>query len=98
MPPIVPPLAAAFATLPDYRHARGKRHPLVALLLLACVAMLGGARAPLIVVTSKTAPARKIDTPFNHYNLLATFEAAYGVECLGHACDAKDALIEGLFD
>ena len=62
-------------------------------------AVLGGARAPLIVVTSKAAaPARKIDTPFNHYNLLATLEAAYGVDCLGHACGAKDALIEGLFD
>jgi hypothetical protein len=61
-------------------------------------AVLGGARAPLIVVTSKAGPARKIDAPFNHYNLLATLEAAYGVDCLGHACDAKDALIEGLFD
>jgi predicted transposase YbfD/YdcC len=46
MPPIVPPLASVFALLPDSRHARGKRHPLVALLLLACVAMLGGARGP----------------------------------------------------
>ena len=61
-------------------------------------AVLGGARAPLIVVTSKAARARKMDTPFNHYNLLATLEAAYGVDCLGHACEAKDALIEGLFD
>ena len=46
MPPIVPPLAAVFAMLPEYRHARGKRHSLTALLLLACVAMLGGARGP----------------------------------------------------
>ena len=60
--------------------------------------MLGGGRAPLIVVTSKDEPARKIDTPYNHYNLLATLEAAYGVECLGHACEAKDALIDGLFE
>ena len=52
-------------------------------------------RAPLIVVTSKDTPARKIDAPYNHYNLLATLEAAYGVECLGQACEAKDALIEG---
>lgn len=59
---------------------------------------LGGGRAPLIVVTSKDAGPRKIDAPYNHYNLLATLEAAYGVDCLGHACDAKDALIDGLFE
>jgi hypothetical protein len=60
--------------------------------------VLGGSRAPLIVVTSQDAPPRKIDTPYNHYNLLATLEALYGVGCLAHACDAKDALIEGLFE
>ena len=60
--------------------------------------VLGGGRAPLIVVTSKDSPARKIDAPYNHYNLLATLEAAYGVDCLGHACEAKDALIDGLFE
>jgi hypothetical protein len=60
--------------------------------------VLGGSRAPLIVVTSRDEPARKLDMPYNHYNLLATLEAAYGVECLGHACDTMDALIDGLFD
>jgi phosphatidylinositol-3-phosphatase len=60
--------------------------------------VLGGGRTPLIVVTSKDTPARKIDAPYNHYNLLSTIEAAYGLDCLGHACEAKDALIEGLFD
>ena len=46
MPPIVPPLVDVFATMPDVRSPQGKRHPLSAILLLACVAMLAGARGP----------------------------------------------------
>jgi hypothetical protein len=56
-------------------------------------AVLGGSRAPLIIVSPGEAEPRRLEIPYNHYNLLASLEAAYGVGCLARACDASDALI-----
>lgn len=38
-------LLSAFATVPDWRVAKGRRHPLSAILAMATVAMLCGARS-----------------------------------------------------
>jgi hypothetical protein len=61
--------------------------------------VLGGSRAPLIVVTAGTAPAKKIVEPANHYNLLAVIEEEWHLGCLKKSCKAGKAnTLAGLLD
>jgi hypothetical protein len=53
--------------------------------------VLGGSRAPLIVVGSDQAPPRKLDKPANHYNLLAAIEDVWQLGCLENSCAATKA-------
>jgi phosphatidylinositol-3-phosphatase len=53
--------------------------------------ILGGANAPAIVITSKNPKHQSVDTPFNHYSLLATIEQVWGLPCLANACAIGDA-------
>ena len=60
---------------------------------------LGGSRAPLIVVTSDTAPAKKFEEPANHYNLLAEIQTAWHLGCLKNSCKAAKAnTLSGILD
>lgn len=61
-------------------------------------AVLGGARAPVIVITSKHAEHRISNAPRNHYSMLGTIQALWGLGCLGHTCDLDDGeLMTDLF-
>ncbi len=60
---------------------------------------LGGSRAPLIVVTSDTAPAKNFEEPANHYNLLAEIQTAWRLGCLKNSCKAAKAnTLSGILD
>jgi hypothetical protein len=53
--------------------------------------ILGGAQAPLLVITSKNAKHQTFTTAANHYSLLATIESVWGLPCLANACAIEDA-------
>jgi hypothetical protein len=64
----LPSLAASLADLPDVRRARGRRRPLLAVLLLARVAMLSGARSQAAIAAwaADHAPAWRRRLGFTH--------------------------------
>jgi phosphatidylinositol-3-phosphatase len=53
----------------------------------------GGGRVATIVITNKVNKYPVVDnTAYNHYSLLASYEAAFGLSCLANACDTNDGV------
>ena len=57
----------------------------------------GGGHVVTIVITNKAHHHVVDNTSYNHYSLLRTMEAAFGVPCLADACDAAVPTMETLF-
>jgi phospholipase C len=54
----------------------------------------GGGRIPTVVITNHGPRGVVDDRPYNHYSLLRTIEAAFGIEeYLGHAADERNGVI-----
>ena len=54
-------------------------------------------RVVLLVETSYAANGRVSSTPYDHYSLLRTLEAGFGLKCLNHACDRTSRVMNELF-
>jgi hypothetical protein len=60
--------------------------------------VIGGAKAPALVITSRHARPQQVDTAFNHYSLLRTIEKLWHLGCLNEACDIREpGLMTSLF-
>lgn len=62
-----------------------------------CGADPGGGHVVTIVITNHGSRHVTDNTPYNHYSLLRTFEAAFGLPCLAHACDSVVPTMAPLF-
>jgi hypothetical protein len=54
-------------------------------------------RVVLLVETNYAANGRVSSRPYDHYSLLRTLEAGFGLKCLNHACDRTSRVMNELF-
>ena len=54
-------------------------------------------RVVLLVETNYASNGRVDDTPYDHYSLLRTLEAGFGLPCLNHACDKTSKVMNVIF-
>ena len=52
-----------------------------------------GGRIATVLISPEAKSGFQDDTPYTHYSLLKTMEAAWGLPYLGHAADANNVLI-----
>jgi hypothetical protein len=51
-----------------------------------------------LLVETNYAPNRRVsDKPYDHFSLLRTIEAGFGLPCLNHACDATSQVMNEMF-
>ena len=63
------------------------------------MSVLGGSRAPALIITSQNAKPQKVADPYNHYSLLGTIQHAWNLDCLGNTCGMQgDKLMTKLFN
>lgn len=54
-------------------------------------------RVVMLVETNYSRNGRVSTQPYDHYSLLRTLEAAFGLPCLNHACDSTSKVMNDLF-
>lgn len=54
-------------------------------------------RVVMLVETSYATNGRKSTTPYDHFSLLRTLEAGFGLPCLNHACDTTSLIMNDMF-
>jgi hypothetical protein len=62
-----------------------------------CGQASGGGQVSAVVVTSHGPRGLRDATPYNHYSLLKTIQANFGLGCLAHSCDAQITAMSPLF-
>jgi hypothetical protein len=51
----------------------------------------------MLVETSYSANGQQSAVPYDHYSLLRTLEAGFGLPCLNHACDSTSKVMDDMF-
>src|SRR6202035_5811735 len=59
-----------------------------------CGADPGGGHVATVVITNKAEHPLQDSTPYNHYSLLLSLEAAFRLPCLANACDAAHGVVQ----